>query len=269
MAAGFCILAFHVSPATAESGYQTINGTRVFTVIDHASRTATFSNECGSQTLTQSQLQGGAIPDQIIPCPRPAASARAPIAVRPAPMQPTPSERALDVPDDADVTGAAYDRALAQESRCNLLAQQSKYDAAAKCYIATARLYARTGHARDDQQRMKSLGEKMQAAARAPGSAAGRANPGHAANQRGPLPEGCVVLGAPRLVNSMCDFKPGHMLYYTPVKTSTAVGCPEEIIVEYIDPETKKLQTWVANRRGTNIETCTAGVTAARPRGRQ
>jgi hypothetical protein len=59
--------------AYAQSGYQTINGTRVFTQIDQARGVATFSNECGSQTLTQSELQGGAIPDQIIPCPRPGA----------------------------------------------------------------------------------------------------------------------------------------------------------------------------------------------------
>ncbi len=54
------------------SGYQTINGTRVFTQVDIANHQATFSNECGSQTLTQAQLQGGAIPDDIVPCPRPA-----------------------------------------------------------------------------------------------------------------------------------------------------------------------------------------------------
>lgn len=54
----------------AESGYQVINGTRVFTEIDHVGRVATFSNECGSQRLTQSQLQNGAIPSNIIPCTR-------------------------------------------------------------------------------------------------------------------------------------------------------------------------------------------------------
>ena len=61
--------------AYAQSGYQTINGTRVYTQIDQARGVATFSNECGSQTLTQRQLQAGAIPNQIIPCPRPQQSA--------------------------------------------------------------------------------------------------------------------------------------------------------------------------------------------------
>lgn len=54
--------------ARAESGYQVIQGTRVFTEIDHARGVATFSNSCGSQTLTQRQLQQGAIPSRIIPC---------------------------------------------------------------------------------------------------------------------------------------------------------------------------------------------------------
>lgn len=54
-----------------ESGHQVINGTRVFTQIDHANQRATFSNECGRQTISRSALQAGAIPDQIIPCPRP------------------------------------------------------------------------------------------------------------------------------------------------------------------------------------------------------
>lgn len=57
--------------ALAQSGYQTIQGTRVFTVIDQSRGIATFSNDCGSQMLTQRQLQAGAIPNNIIPCPRP------------------------------------------------------------------------------------------------------------------------------------------------------------------------------------------------------
>lgn len=56
--------------AFAESGYQTINGTQVYTEIDHASKIATFSNDCGTQKLTQYELQQGAIPSEIIPCPR-------------------------------------------------------------------------------------------------------------------------------------------------------------------------------------------------------
>lgn len=61
---------FFAVSACAQSGYQTINGTRVYTVVDQARGVATFSNDCGSQTLTQRQLQAGAIPSNIIPCPR-------------------------------------------------------------------------------------------------------------------------------------------------------------------------------------------------------
>jgi len=70
------VLALPALSANAESGYQTINGTQVYTVIDHAARVATFSNSCGSQTLTQGQLQAGAIPNEIIPCPRASSSSR-------------------------------------------------------------------------------------------------------------------------------------------------------------------------------------------------
>lgn len=57
--------------AFAQSGYQTINGTRVFTQVYQDQGYAVFSNECGSQRLTQAELQAGAIPNNIIPCPRP------------------------------------------------------------------------------------------------------------------------------------------------------------------------------------------------------
>jgi hypothetical protein len=53
---------------------QVINGTSVHEVLDDQSRTATFSNACGTQVLTQAQLSAGAIPDQIVPCPRPGGS---------------------------------------------------------------------------------------------------------------------------------------------------------------------------------------------------
>ena len=61
------------SLAAQESGNLQINGTWVHSEIDHARGVATFSNDCGSQTLTQGQLEAGAIPSDIIPCPRPQA----------------------------------------------------------------------------------------------------------------------------------------------------------------------------------------------------
>lgn len=76
LSASLCSAMFVAEVSYAQSGYQTINGTRVFTQVDQARGVATFSNDCGSQTLTQGQLQAGAIPDQIIPCPRPQSSSR-------------------------------------------------------------------------------------------------------------------------------------------------------------------------------------------------
>jgi hypothetical protein len=55
-----------------------IQGTRVHVVLDDQTRLGTFSNSCGSQTLSQSQLQNGAIPSNIIPCPRPGGSSAPP-----------------------------------------------------------------------------------------------------------------------------------------------------------------------------------------------
>lgn len=79
-------------PAAAQidRGYQTINGTRVYTEVDHQRRVATFSNACGSQTLTQAQLQAGAIPTRIIPCPRPQRAAPPQYNAPPRYTSPTP-----------------------------------------------------------------------------------------------------------------------------------------------------------------------------------
>jgi hypothetical protein len=78
------------------------------------------------------------------------------------------------------------------------------------------------------------------------------------------LLESCVSLGQSVKVSSMCDFKAGLGLFRTPVKTNPIKGCPREIIVQYKNPQTSKIDDWVANRSGTSIQTCTAGVTAIR-----
>jgi tetratricopeptide (TPR) repeat protein len=86
-------LAVLLDPANslAQSGPQTINGTAVYTEIDQARGVATFSNDCGSQTLTQGQLQAGAIPSQIIPCPRPNSAPRSGASHPVVPPPPTKS----------------------------------------------------------------------------------------------------------------------------------------------------------------------------------
>jgi hypothetical protein len=59
-----------------ESGTQVIDGTRVNTTVYHERGYATFSNDCGSQDISQSALQRGAKPTEIIPCPRASAKPR-------------------------------------------------------------------------------------------------------------------------------------------------------------------------------------------------
>ena len=65
-------------PLTIRTGYAqsgcgtyVIQGTQVQECYSAQNNYVTFSNSCGSQSLTQSQMQAGAIPNQIVPCPRP------------------------------------------------------------------------------------------------------------------------------------------------------------------------------------------------------
>lgn len=91
----FLILAFLAIaiPARAqESGYQVIQGTRVYTEIDHANQSATFSNDCGRQTISRRDLQNGAIPNRIIPCPRESTDTTSP-SPSPSPSPTKPGKR--------------------------------------------------------------------------------------------------------------------------------------------------------------------------------
>ncbi len=77
-------------PSVAERidrGSQTIDGTSVRTIY-HERGYAIFENDCGSQRLTQSALQSGAKPTEIIPCPRRTTSAPPPTS----PPSSSPSE---------------------------------------------------------------------------------------------------------------------------------------------------------------------------------
>lgn len=73
----FTLLLFTAPPtirsASAQSGCgsYTIQGTDVQECYTAGDDYVTFSNSCGTETLTQSQLQAGAIPTTIIPCPQP------------------------------------------------------------------------------------------------------------------------------------------------------------------------------------------------------
>ncbi|OGG42018.1 hypothetical protein A2837_02325 [Candidatus Kaiserbacteria bacterium RIFCSPHIGHO2_01_FULL_46_22] len=72
-AAASVLLMFIINPNVAraeriDEGWQTIQGTRVYSKVYHERGYATFENACGKVQLTQRQLQGGAIPSRIIPC---------------------------------------------------------------------------------------------------------------------------------------------------------------------------------------------------------
>ncbi len=68
-----------------DNGDQVIDGTQVHTTIYHERGYAIFSNDCGSQQLTQRQLQAGARPTDIIPCPRPRSATQEPEQTRESP----------------------------------------------------------------------------------------------------------------------------------------------------------------------------------------
>ena len=66
----FLIASATYTHGQTSSGNQIINGTEVFTEVFENDGYARFSNACGSQTISQTALQQGAIPNNIIPCPR-------------------------------------------------------------------------------------------------------------------------------------------------------------------------------------------------------
>lgn len=71
----FVLLALpNASFAQTWSGSQVIDGTEVYTEIFQSQGYARFRNSCGTQTITQRELQAGAKPTNIIPCPRPRGS---------------------------------------------------------------------------------------------------------------------------------------------------------------------------------------------------
>ena len=121
-----------VRPALGQSGYQTINGTRVYTVIDQAAGIATFSNECGTQQLSQRQLQAGAIPDRIIPCPRPS----------------SPAPRTESAPRD----NRQVEEAKAHWREAAALFRDKMYAAAADKFQLSARAYSAGGSPRAAEQ---------------------------------------------------------------------------------------------------------------------
>jgi hypothetical protein len=199
-----------------ESGYQVIQGTRVFTQIDHAADTATFSNACGSQTISHRDLAAGAIPRNIIPCPRPSASS------------PTPTP----------VFGLKSPRSYArtcescEASNGVLSCQCRRID---QSYMATSiRIEACAGN------EIENIDGRLQCAFI--GSRGAPALAPDAPRARAPLLESCLQVAETKVVSgsigecAKADGSTGHW-NFTWVRSSGQTGCPKEIEFQYNDPD--------------------------------
>jgi hypothetical protein len=79
------------------------------------------------------------------------------------------------------------------------------------------------------------------------------------AQTNGAIPEYCIALGPPRPSSVGCVG--GKQWYWTPVSIPKGLGCPSSIEIEYIDPDSQKMESFVIPER---LQTCGAGVTTAR-----
>lgn len=208
-----------VGASAQESGYQVIQGTRVFTQIDHEADTATFSNACGSQTISHSDLAAGAIPTNIIPCPRPSASSAS---------SATPSPRVFGLGSPR-----SYARSCGSCAASNgvLSCQCRRID---QTYMPTSiRIAACAGDEIeniDGRLQCTPMGPQVPRAA-APGAPAARA----------PLLESCLQVADTKVTpGSMgectkADGSIGHW-NFTLVRSSGKNGCPKIIDFQYNDP---------------------------------
>lgn len=73
------------------------------------------------------------------------------------------------------------------------------------------------------------------------------------------LAPSCIVVDASRAVSSTCDFRDGVTMYETRVRSAPEVGCPLDIPITYRDPESRRVLSETATRRGVVISTCRSG----------
>ena len=123
-----------------DSGDQTIDGTRVHTTIYHERGYAVFTNDCGTQQLTQSQLQGGAKPTNIIPCPRPSSPAAAENQYRPSTGQRLWAAIAAGVDDGLlrSKVGAGFGQDHATRAEAEAAALSACRERVSSCQVVTA-----------------------------------------------------------------------------------------------------------------------------------
>jgi hypothetical protein len=208
-----------VGASAQESGYQVIQGTRVFTQIDHSADTATFSNACGSQTISHSDLAAGAIPTNIIPCPRPGVSSATP--------PPAPRVFGLGSP-------RSYARSCSSCTASNgvLSCQCRRID---QTYMATSiRIAACAG------DEIENIDGRLQCTPLGPQGT--RAATPAAPPRKAPLVDGCLQVGDTKVVSGSmgecqkADGSTGHW-NFTMVRSSGQNGCPKIIDFQYNDPD--------------------------------
>jgi len=78
------LLLFLVASAAASAEEtMSINGTQLKVTTDYGRDVVIFNNDCGTQTLSRQQLLQGAIPSDLVPCPRSGQATQAPPAYSP------------------------------------------------------------------------------------------------------------------------------------------------------------------------------------------
>lgn len=198
--------------------------------------------------------------------PAPAPVARQPIP--PAESRSPPPRQVAPNNDNDQLFGdvpksvlAAYERAVKQERKCADLANARAYDEAASCYTVAARLYEGTSDTVENEVRMKLLADRMRMAAL---QSRNSKSDGAGQHPQQPLAaDNCVVLGKPRQISRYCDGVNPPPQYATSIRTNPKY-CTSNVLVEYIDPHTKKVAQWDVGRKVDDLYTCGAGVTQVR-----
>ena len=254
---GLLLLVCGAGAVHAESGYQVIDGTRVFTEIDHARGVATFSNSCGSQTLTQRQLQGGAKPTNIIPCSRSGSSGgsggsggggssckagwgKCPGASGCAPLGSVCCGTGycdagqICLKDEKSCLKQSSNRICPDKTICKSGSMCMKDNT---CLSLTSPRYCGAGKYCGEGSECVDEDKCRRVSSSSPSAPSGSGG----ARKAPPISDACLVVDPPRVITSLgsCKRKDGSKSHwhYTLVHSSNAPGCPKSIEFDYLDPD--------------------------------
>jgi hypothetical protein len=230
------VMLFAGAAASQESGYQVIQGTRVFTRIDHAADNATFSNDCGRQTISHQDLAAGAIPTDIIPCPRPGAATARPTT--------RPTARTLGLGSARSYAHTCSDCQQAGgvlSCECRRIDQTSVH--------TSIRFGPCAG------QEIENIDGRLQCASAGGGRTT--QTPPQSAAGAAPLIAGCLVVYPTKVVSGSmgeCDRKNGSKGHwnFTLVRSNVSRACPKNFEFEFIDPD----EGLTSYSTPMNVQTC-------------